>query len=245
MIAPKFQQGTLTSAAITRISLTQGQAYYLAIGDEAANFNSQSVTPKLSTGVNDGDASEGTLTVDTQVTAGDTMTIGTRVYTFVANDQDPKGHLDEIQIGSDLATTQANIVAAINGTDTDAYAIEAHEDVSAAAFSLDDSVITARKGGIAGDLIATTETFTAGTNVFDAATLGTTTAGTDDYTEVIALPQIASEDSAGSPLAFSDEGMVGFDAILPELLLVPSGAVTSVPWKLAEDGAAKGNRNSH
>ena len=40
-------------------------------------------------------------------------------------------------------------------------------------------VITAITKGVTGDEIATTETFTAGTNVFDAATLGTTTAGVD------------------------------------------------------------------
>ena len=39
-------------------------------------------------------------------------------------------------------------------------------------FSADDCVITALVGGAAGDLIATTETFTAVTNVFAAATLG-------------------------------------------------------------------------
>jgi hypothetical protein len=40
-------------------------------------------------------------------------------------------------------------------------------------------VFTANVKGTAGNSLATTETYTAGTNVFDAATLGTTTAGVD------------------------------------------------------------------
>lgn len=118
--------------------------------------------------------SQGTLTVDTQPTNGDTMTIGSKVFTFVPNGT---ANADgEISIGTDLATAQANIVAAINGTDS---INTAHTLVSAAAFATNDSVITALVGGVAGDSIASTETFTAGTNVFDAATLGTTTAGVD------------------------------------------------------------------
>jgi hypothetical protein len=117
-------------------------------------------------------ASQGTLTVDTQPTAGDTMTIGGKVYTFTA---DGTAAADgEIDVGVDLAGAQANIVAAINGTDG---INTAHPLVSAAAFSTNASVITALTKGAAGDDIATTETFTAATNVFDAATLGTTTAG--------------------------------------------------------------------
>lgn len=119
-------------------------------------------------------ASQGTLTVDTQPTAGDTMTIGSKTYTFV-----PHGTANadgEVDIGTDLATAQANIVAAINGSD--GYNV-AHTLVSAAAFGSNDSVITALIAGVAGDLIATTETFTAVTNIFDAGTLGTTTAGVD------------------------------------------------------------------
>ena len=117
--------------------------------------------------------SQGTLTVDTQPTAGDTFTINTRVYTFVAvglaNDN------NEISVGADLAEAKLNIVAAINGTDHNS----ANNDVTAAAFATDDCVLTAKVPGTVGDTIATTETFTEGTNVFDAATLGTTTAGVD------------------------------------------------------------------
>jgi len=51
--------------------------------------------------------------------------------------------------------------------------------VSAAAFDGDTCVITALSGGTGGNAIATTETFTATSNVFDGTTLGTTNAGVD------------------------------------------------------------------
>lgn len=114
----------------------------------------------------------GTLTIDTQPTSGDTMVIGAKTYTFV-----PDGTANangEVSRGVSLATAKTNIVAAINGTDS---VNTANASASAAAFVGNDSVITALIGGTAGNSIVTTETFTAGTNVFDAATLGTTTAG--------------------------------------------------------------------
>ena len=112
-------------------------------------------------------ASSGTLTVDTQATADDTMTIGTKEYTFVADGSEADD--GDISVGTDLATCQANIVAAINGTDT---INTANTFASAGAFAANDSTITALVGGTVGDAIATTETFTAATNVFAAATLG-------------------------------------------------------------------------
>jgi hypothetical protein len=52
--------------------------------------------------------------------------------------------------------------------------------MTAVAFATNDMVFTASNQGTAGNALATTETYTAGTNVFDAATLGTTTAGVDE-----------------------------------------------------------------
>jgi len=115
-------------------------------------------------------ASQGTLTVDTQPTADDTFTIGITTYTFKAT----QSAVGEIAIGEDLAESQANIVSAINGTDD--YN-GANFFVTAADFAANDCVLTSKRAGAAGNTTATTETFTAGTNVFDAATLGTTTAG--------------------------------------------------------------------
>lgn len=132
---------------------------------------------------------QGTLTVDTQPTAGDEFVIGSQTYTFVASGASNAG---EINIGADVAEAKVNIVAAINGTDG---WNSAHPLVSAAAFAVDDCVITARVGGDDGDDIVFTETFTAGTNVMDGAgTLGGTTAGSFARgTPVAATSKIAIE----------------------------------------------------
>jgi hypothetical protein len=106
------------------------------------------------------------LTVDTQPTSGDTMTIGTKVYTFVPVGTDTAD--GEISIGADKAGAQENIVAAINGEDE--FNI-AHTLVSAGDFANDICIIEALVGGTVGNSIATTETFTAGTNVFAGVTL--------------------------------------------------------------------------
>jgi hypothetical protein len=117
---------------------------------------------------------QGTLTLPTQPTVGDTMTIGSKVYTFTTDETAAAD--GEIDVGADLADAKTLIVAAINGTDG---INTAHTQVSAADFAGNDCVITALIGGTAGNAIATTETFTAVGNVFDATSLGTTTAGDD------------------------------------------------------------------
>tara|TARA_R110000803_G_scaffold209965_3_gene280594 strand:- start:20886 stop:21626 length:741 start_codon:yes stop_codon:yes gene_type:complete len=228
-----LQRGTLTSAAAALIPIVLGQRYLLVLGFESDNFNSQTVTPKFSDGANSGAAAAGTLTIDTQSTVGDTFTIGSRVYTLItAGDRQIKAndYAAEIPLGANLAASQAAIVAAINGTgDQDTP----DPLVSAGSFAADDSVLTARTVGTAGNAIATTETFTAGTNVFDAVTLGTTTAGTDTFGRVSAFPTAGSTDSSGSPLAFAAHGQLEFAAAENALLLVPSGAVTSVRYSLS------------
>lgn len=167
--------GTLTISGV----VVDGQTF--TIGTEVYEFcadAAQSLTAGSDYAV-DIEASttkaQGTLTVDTQPTVGDTMLIGAKTYTFVA----PANANDDglVSRGTDKATAQAAIVAAIKGTDGHNTA---HTQVDcAAAFAADALVITALVGGVAGNSLATTETFTAGTNIFDANTLGTTTAGVD------------------------------------------------------------------
>jgi hypothetical protein len=106
------------------------------------------------------------LTIDTQPTSGDTMTIGTKVYTFVPVGTDTAD--GEISIGADKAGAQANIVDAINGNDEFNVA---HPLVIAGDFANDICVVEALVGGTVGNSIATTETFDAGTNVFAGVTL--------------------------------------------------------------------------
>jgi hypothetical protein len=112
--------------------------------------------------------STGTLTLATQPTANDTMTIGTKVYTFVASGTTPAN--GKIVLGTNLAATKLVVVKAINGsTDT---ANSANSKVTASAFASDICTLTAIDGGLAGNTIATTETFTANDNVFGGAVLG-------------------------------------------------------------------------
>lgn len=105
------------------------------------------------------------LTVDTQPTAGDKMIIGTKEYTFTAvgaNDAD-----GDISVEVDLEGAQAAIVAAINGKDG-VNTPNAFAKASAFDASTDTCAITALVGGVAGNAIDTTATFTEPTNVFAA-----------------------------------------------------------------------------
>ncbi len=106
-----------------------------------------------------------TLTIDTQVLAGDDMTIEGVVYTFVPNGT---ANADgEVDVGTDLASCKAAIVAAINGSDGHNTP---HPEVSIAAFQTNDAVLTVLVGGTAGDATTSVETFDAVGNIFSGAT---------------------------------------------------------------------------
>lgn len=125
-------------------------------------------------------ASQGTLTMDTVPADGDTVTIDTKVYTFQTALLVGDGN---VAIGADLPASKVNLVAAINldgveGVNYGAGMTE-HPTVSIADFIVNDAILTAKTPGVAGNAIATTETFTPIGNAFDAATLGTTRAGAD------------------------------------------------------------------
>lgn len=162
---------TISGVAVDSETVTIGDDIYEFAADVAQTVTGDNIAVDITSYVT---ASQGTLTVDTQPTAADTMTIGTKEYAFVAiGEADADG---EISVGIDLATAQANIVAAINGTDG---INTAHTLVSAGDFATNTCVITALFGGTDGDTIATTENFIAVTNIFNAVTLGTTTSGVD------------------------------------------------------------------
>jgi hypothetical protein len=142
---------------------------------------------------------QGTLTMDTLPTDGDTVTIGSTTYRFKGT----MAQANDIKIETaDLPGTKANFVATINGTGTvgsDYYAgtTSPHASVRAAAFSANTCVLTALAAGVAGDAIATTETFNAGTNVFDATTLGATREGTDSDTFTLATKTYQFDPNGG------------------------------------------------
>jgi len=132
----------------------------------------------------------GTLTMDTQPTATDTVTIHGVVYTWRAIvDTDVAG---EISIGADLAAAKLNFVAAVNATASPNT--EANPYVVASAFVGDVCTLTARIPGPFGSTITLAETFTAVTNIFNAATLGATIAGSHARgTAVAATARLAVE----------------------------------------------------
>jgi len=115
----------------------------------------------------------GTLTIGAIGTAGDTFTIGNKTYTCVANgtaDED-----GEVNVGTDKATFQTAVKAAINGTD--GYNL-AHTQVTCGTLAGDNYPITAIVPGSAANAIVTTSDFTSGSNLFVAATLGSGVNGT-------------------------------------------------------------------
>ena len=114
-------------------------------------------------------ASTGTLTLATQPTAEDTITISQgdtiEVYTFVESAVEDF----DVAIGADAAAAQANFVTVV----TDHSAL-----VTAGAFADNDSVITAKVKGVIGDTIATVSSLTDESDGFAAATLGSGVDGT-------------------------------------------------------------------
>ena len=187
---------TISGVAIDAETVTVGDDTYEFAADTAQSVTSGNIAVDITSYTT---ASQGTLTIGEQVTADDTMTIGDVVYTFVADGTAASD--GEINVGSDEADGKVDIVAAINGTDG---INTANPYVTAADFSGDDCVLTAIIGGTAGDAIATTETFTNAANEFDAATLGTTTAGADCTAANAVTAIVAASSSGTEPVTLAD-----------------------------------------
>lgn len=175
--------GYTTQAAITTVTsqndIDVEYHHHAASGDLVTTILSAiRATSFPASGVN----AQGTLTLDTQPINGDTYTIDGKTYTFETSLTDVDGN---VNIGGSLAQAKLNLVAAMDlsgvaGTDY-ATSMTAHTSVDIAAFISDDAILTAKLGGAAGSLLATTETFDAVTNIFDATTLGATTEGVAEF----------------------------------------------------------------
>lgn len=101
------------------------------------------------------------LTIGAIGTVGDTFTIGNKVFTVVANaTADADG---EVNAGTDKATFQTAVKAAINGTD--GYNV-AHTQVLCGTIAGDVYPITAKIAGTAAHSILVSETFTSPSNLF-------------------------------------------------------------------------------
>jgi hypothetical protein len=99
-------------------------------------------------------ASTAVLKVTTLPTAGETITIGDIVYTFVAN-ATPDLAPGQIELEANVGDTRPNIVAAINGTDGHNVL---NPLATAGAFAGADSTLTATTRGVLGDdIVADTD----------------------------------------------------------------------------------------
>ena len=103
-------------------------------------------------------AAAGTLTLTGNPSDGDTVTIGSTVYTWETGALDAPYKVD---VGADAAASIVNLVHAINGTGTPgthyATGTSAHPSVTAVDGAGDTVVVTAITAGSAGNSIATTE----------------------------------------------------------------------------------------
>jgi hypothetical protein len=155
--------------------------------DEHTFINNQLVTPIIDSPIITGTgkvnpvAATGTLTIDTNPTLGDVFKIGTTQYTIVA--EAAFNAAGEIVQGANVEATQANIVSAINGTDGINIT---HPLVTISDFADNVAVVTALVAGAAGNTIDTITQFTAGTNVFSAATLA------GGYDNSLTVPKLAN-----------------------------------------------------
>ena len=171
-------------------------------------------------------ASQGTLTLGGAIPANnEAMTVGTQTYTWKTA---LTGAADEIKRGLTVDDCIDNFVAAINaaagaGT-TYGTGTVANADVSAVKSSGTAAILTARVAGVVGDAIATTETMADEANVFDAVTLGTTTAGAD----------CAAADADGLIIS-------GFNAGTALAITATQGAGTSVVFTADAAGALDGS----
>lgn len=167
---------------------------------------------------NEGVAAQGTLTMATKPTADDTIVLNGTTLTFVAA---LTGAENELLIGANVAASKAALEAALVDRDNGGVlhsvtdATYAALEMTAIAFSGDDMVFTANVKGTAGNSLATTETFTDGTDSFDAVTLGTTTAGVDqaDKLSTKDFPDSGVLLDAGEDLVVSVTNGVAGDAI--------------------------------
>ena len=123
-----------------------------------------------------GIAAEGRLTLTDQVTAGDTMTIDTTVYTFIADGAEATV-ANSISIGANEAAMKVNIQNEL--VDGNHPTVNAPANFTGGGANDNLDLFARNKGLVAGTAIALTETFTAGGNVFAAATLGDQTEGVE------------------------------------------------------------------
>ena len=172
-----FLLGAAGASALFPLAVTREISAIVADADAAASLSSKYfvLTDRAGTvwvWLDTGEFATVTLTMDTQPSNGDTLTIGSRTYTWQSTLTNADGN---IWIGADLAAAKLNLGYAIAdsggtpGTDY-AAAMTANTEVSLAAFASDAAVFTALAAGTAANAFASTITATGG-NVFSATTM--------------------------------------------------------------------------
>lgn len=167
---------TISGVVIDTETVTVGSEVYEFDGGDGVTGGRTAVDVSASM-----TAAQGTLTIGGAAPANnETIVVGAKTYTWKDT---LTGAANELKIGITVDDCIDAFVAAINaaagagtlyGTGTTANA-----QASATKSSGTVAILTARKKGTVGNAIATTETMGDVGNVFDAATLGTTTAGAD------------------------------------------------------------------
>lgn len=202
----------ISGVAVDGETVTIGEDVYEFVADEDFSVtNAGNIPVDISANVVQ---STGTLTMDTQPTSGDTVTIGSKTYIFVPLTTDTAD--GEVSIGDDLAGAKANLVGAILGVDN---LNTPNPDVTVTGFVLDDLEIVAKVGGVIGDSIVTTETFTAATNIFAAGVLsgGVDCLAADAVTRLVAAitaddtQGVTATDGAGNTVVLTAPGDAGND----------------------------------
>ena len=116
------------------------------------------------------------LTMDTIPTADDDVTFGSVTYVYKA----APAAANEVDIGADAEESLDNLIAAINLSGTEGVEYGAgtgiHPEMEALKFTTTTMEVR-HKAGFTDAALATTETFTAGTNVFGGATTEADTVG--------------------------------------------------------------------
>ena len=151
-----------------------GNAVEVTISVVQAGFQSEIVCTASGQVATDAIADHATVTLTgtNNPSAGETMTLGSRVYTFRASVATFAG-VDNILIGAALTNTLDNIKAAINGASGEgslySYGTVRHQEIYASNKTATTVVFHARRGGADFNTLASTETLS--NNSFGAATL--------------------------------------------------------------------------
>lgn len=138
-----------------------------------------------------------TLTATGNLSDTDTVTIGSKTYTFQATLTDSDGN---VHVGSDAEGSLKNLLAAINLSDEGESATSAGTDYAASmtkhpsvvGYSSDATTVVVKAPGAAANSIATTESSTSVS--WGAATMASGDGNISDFIDsVLALNQVNSE----------------------------------------------------